>query len=213
MHVHTAFSRDAVNTPRMMIKRIKKLGLDGIAIVDHDTLEGYRRFGKHLKKANVIVIPGIEIKTKLGEIGAFFIEEEIKEKSPEGILEEIKDQGAISFLPHPTSVRRGFKKLELAKKVDLIEVFNSRNIFPFENERAKKLAKSLGKGVTAGSDAHFPWEIGRAYVEVEDLEDLRKGKVRIFGKLTPCLVHLLSPGVKICTSLGIKQNLLRLNSY
>ncbi len=59
-----------------------------------------------------------------------------------------------------------------------------------EIEEAKAIARKHDIAVAAGSDAHFPWEIGRAGIEIapfstsqEFLENLRQAQ--IFGRRTP----------------------------
>ena len=64
-----------------------------------------------------------------------------------------------------------------------IEGFNARSLFKFENLKAQITAKEKNLSMTAGSDAHFKFEIGRAYTEFEG--NLRKAikdkKTKIFG--------------------------------
>jgi predicted metal-dependent phosphoesterase TrpH len=87
----------------------------------------------------------------------------------------------------------------MLKKVDCIEVFNSR-ISQHENLRAQQLASELGHPVLAGSDAHFYFEIGNSGVIVNDcvsdLEDLKKAilkkNTKVYGKLTPVPSQIFS---------------------
>ena len=60
-----------------MIKVAKVKNLDGFAITDHATLKAYRNLKKKAKKENLIVIPGMEIETHIGEVIGLFIENEI----------------------------------------------------------------------------------------------------------------------------------------
>ena len=46
MHIHTMYSRDAFTTPKELVVYAKKRGLDGVAITDHDTIDGLREFSK-----------------------------------------------------------------------------------------------------------------------------------------------------------------------
>ena len=39
-HIHSTYSGDAVNTPKEIIEKSKSLGLDIIAISDHNTVKG-----------------------------------------------------------------------------------------------------------------------------------------------------------------------------
>ena len=40
MHVHTCHSHDGRDTPRSMVQRAAGIGLDGLAITDHNTQAG-----------------------------------------------------------------------------------------------------------------------------------------------------------------------------
>ncbi len=42
MHVHSCFSNDGVGTPQDLIKSLQKRGLQGMALTDHNTIDGYR---------------------------------------------------------------------------------------------------------------------------------------------------------------------------
>ena len=68
---------------------------------------------------------------------------------------------------------------------DALEVFNSRCLLQKCNKMALELARKIGTGITAGSDAHFAREIGRAGI-ITDSDDLRsaiiQGQVGVFGK-------------------------------
>ena len=63
--------------------------------------------------------------------------------------------------------------------MDALEVFNGRNVFPIADQRAMDDAQEFGYGMTAGSDAHTLWEIGKIYVLFEGNfeKSIKKGKV------------------------------------
>ena len=129
----------------------------------------------------------------------------LKETIPSGISVEeaiarIKAQGGLVSIPHPFDPLRGLKldKNDLAKlveKLDLIEVFNARG--PFLRPMAKASAFALEHNLpgSAGSDAHYPFEIGYTYIEMpefdgkdEFLRALRNGV--IFKRRARLLVYL-----------------------
>ncbi len=201
LHSHTDYSKDAITDIKTYLKNASA-SLDAIAVTDHDTMKGYLEIMKRSPK--IMVIPGIEVATDLGDIIGLFLNEEIRSRTAREVIDEIKSQGGLSVLPHPFDIYRGFGNVDFVmKKIDCIEVFNSRSTFAFENKKALEVAKGAGKGMTGGSDAHTPGEIGRAYVEsnASDLEGLRRdillGRAEVKGKLSPPHVHLSSAIAKI----------------
>jgi predicted metal-dependent phosphoesterase TrpH len=124
------------------------------------------------------VLVGAEIKTPLGEITGLFLNEEISTNDPFCVIDAIKDQGGLSVLPHPF---RSFlfshldtqeeMSVNLVKRVDAIEVFNSRTRRVC-NEKARLLAIKMNKPMVAGSDAHFYPEIGNVSVTLPSFENM-----------------------------------------
>lgn len=164
-HIHTKYSYDSLNDPKKVVKIAKKRGLDTIAVTDHDCIRG-AILTKRYEDDEITVIPGIERKTDAGDIIGLNVTESIKSIHWRDVIDEIHSLGGIAVLPHPY---RGHKDiLELAKNVDLIEIWNSRSN-SYDNMRALELAETLKKGVIAGSDAHTYSEIGNAAIFIEYL--------------------------------------------
>ncbi len=180
LHTHSKYSLDGVIDPEKLIKTGIKKGLDGIAITDHDTIKGGLEAKKY-EKDDFMVIVGSEIKTERGEIIGLFLEEEIKSKDVPGVVAEIKEQKGISIIPHPFDVVRKSALQptdEDAKLVDCIEGFNSRCVLQKYNNKAVEFALKHNLTITAGSDAHFAWEIGNAFILAESSgEDELKRKI------------------------------------
>ncbi|HBI72885.1 MAG TPA: phosphotransferase [Lachnospiraceae bacterium] len=157
LHSHSKYSYDSLIEPIKMVKYAKKIGLDGIAITDHDTIKGGVIAQKDNRSDEFTVIVGCETKTEAGDIIGLFLNEELRSRNSLEVIDEIHDQAGIVVLPHPF---RGHNLSEdLIKKVDLIEVINSRSSSE-ANKRAKELALSSLKNSVVGSDAHFLSEIG-----------------------------------------------------
>lgn len=64
LHTHTIYS-DGLVTPEELIKRAKKKGLTGIALTDHDTVDGLPSFLAAGRKYGLPCIPGVELSTEL----------------------------------------------------------------------------------------------------------------------------------------------------
>lgn len=192
LHIHSKYSYDSFLSPERIIKVAKKRGLDGIAVTDHNTVKGGIETLKIEKGEDFQVIVGAEIKTEYGDITGLFLENEIRTSNFEEVIEEIKSQGGLSVLAHP--YRQYKNPEEIVDRVDLVEAFNARSR-KADNARAYELATKFKKPVTAGSDAHFGFEIGRGRTIVNSKVkvELKKGKTEIEGKESSYyLVHGLS---------------------
>jgi predicted metal-dependent phosphoesterase TrpH len=207
LHIHTIRSHDAVTLPEEVIEAVRRRGLDMVAITDHNHLDGALALRE---MAPDMIIVGEEIRTTAGELIAYFLEEWVPPGLPlQETIERLRAQNAFISVPHPFDrLRRGAMHVanpsEILDNVDALEVFNARCIFAADNDRALALARSQGLQMTAGSDAHIAWEIGRAYVEMpppvpgsrvfssrdEFAASLAQG--RVVGRLTPPPIHFFS---------------------
>lgn len=181
LHIHSKHSYDSFLNPEKIIKIAKRNGLDGIAITDHNTIKGGIEALKVNDEEEFQVIVGAEIKTEYDDIIGLFLNEEIRTRRFEEVIEEIKSNGGLSVLPHP--YRKYKFPEEIVDKVDIVEAFNSRSKKE-GNEMAYELAKKFKKPMTAGSDAHLGFEIGRGrtIVNSEVKEALKNGETEIEGK-------------------------------
>lgn len=68
LHCHTRFS-DGSLQPEALVDYAARLGLDCIAVTDHDTMSGVRRAKERGKARGVAVIPGVEVSTLDKESG------------------------------------------------------------------------------------------------------------------------------------------------
>ena len=172
LHIHSQYSEDATGSPKDIIKILQKKGLQGMAIADHNTVEGGLKALK-VKSKEFIVIPGVEISTKDGHMLALNVTENIKRHlSVEETVEKIIDAGGLPVVPHLFRNMSGIKKEKLRNirtKISTIEVFNSCSL-PQTNLKTAKIAKEYGLGGTGGSDAHDPIYAGYAYTTVDNTD-------------------------------------------
>ncbi len=189
LHVHTRFSRDAINSFPDVNAACARLGLDGYAVCDHDTIEGLRAH----KPDGLVIVPGLEVSAR----GAHILCLDPVEVVPSRLsiietVEKIHTQGGTAVLAHPRALPRSFVSLRGAGEAgfDAVEVANAAQIpFGLVMSWNRDLARKLGLPETGGSDAHFPETIGRSYTVVEsesrDPEDviraIREGRTRVFG--------------------------------
>ncbi len=188
MHTHTLYSNCSNMKPEVILKTAKKRGLNGIAVTDHNTIKGGLAVKRLNNDKNFEVIVGAEIYCDKAEILGYYLNEEIKPGKVEEVVEKIHEQGGIAVVSHPFTHALIRKKLEFDVKkikIDGVEVFNARNIFASENEKALALAKKYNLSQIGSSDAHFSYEIGRGYTlfEGDFREAVRKRKTRAEGGL------------------------------
>jgi predicted metal-dependent phosphoesterase TrpH len=200
LHCHTYHSSDSLMLPEQILRACKQRGIDRVAITDHNSLTG--ALETHALDPECVII-GEEILTTEGEILGYFM----KEESPEGlppmeVVERLKDQGAVISISHPFDLTRGcrwsMETLEsLSLHIDALEVFNARCWNDQPNRQAAKLADEFNLHATAGSDAHAPIEVGRAYLHMpsfSDAESFRQSlaAASVMGRRSHPSVHMLS---------------------
>ena len=203
-HIHSRYSYDSIMEPRKIVETYRRNGYDIISITDHDTIKGSLEAREYQKEYGIKVLIGEEITTDVGDIIGINLKNEIKSGAFSEVLQEIKQQGGISILPHPYKGHRLTD--ELLSKIDLIEGYNSRASKEL-NEKAVQLAKKWHKPVVAGSDAHFRGEIGSARTILNnspDWEDIRnallEGDIKTSCLTNPgywILLSQMSRGVKM----------------
>ncbi len=199
-HSHTIFSKDSLTTPHQFLSACRKKSIERVVITDHNTIQGALRC-RHLDPERVIV--GEEIMTQSGELLAIFVQEELPSGLPAlEAIARLRQQNAFISVSHPfDQYRSGHWKLpellEIAPLVDAIETFNARCIFPESNRQAQAFARQHNLPGTVGSDAHAPFELGRACLRMPRFEDRQEllealRQAQPILKLSPAWVHLFS---------------------
>jgi predicted metal-dependent phosphoesterase TrpH len=205
MHVHTCYSADSNLQLEDIIQTVKERRLDGIAVTDHNEIQGALRL-KQLAPFPVIV--GEEIMTEDGEIIGYFLDEIIDPGLPLlDTIAQIKEQGGLVAAPHPfdrlrTSALKRNKLKIIADQLDLVEAFNSRIVFNQDNQLAQSFAEKASLAKIAGSDAHTKPEIGASWIEIETFvgasDFLTKAQhATIIAKKSSIMVHVETKAKKI----------------
>lgn len=204
LHAHTIYSPDSLVSLEDFLAACRRKGLDRVAVTDHNTIEGALRLKE---KAPELILIGEEIRTREGEVLAYFIEREI----PKGLplmetIERIREQGGVVALPHPCDRARGSAVGRRTAEaviplMDAVEIFNARCVFPGDNACAAALADRFHKPGFSGSDAHTVWELGRAWTALPPFEDAEGFRQALFHarpnrRLSPFWVHLCSTWAK-----------------
>ncbi|MBR0423436.1 MAG: PHP domain-containing protein [Clostridia bacterium] len=166
-HIHSVFSGDARSEPIDILIQAQKIGLDAIAISDHNEIKG-SRLARSIP-GDIIVVPSIEISSEKGHILGLGVDEIIpKGLSAVETVDRIHDAGGLAIVPHPFSYYRHglFCKVDTNLSVDGIETKNARYIFGYSNKQAENLAMNKPLATLGASDSHFLESIGDAYTEV-----------------------------------------------
>jgi predicted metal-dependent phosphoesterase TrpH len=170
LHLHTRFSFDASITPKYVADSLNANSLiKGVAITDHNTLEGYtyvRRFAAAYP--DVVVIPGVEVGTVLGDIIVLGVTEKpVYWASLESVIDFAKARDGVLIVPHPY---RGGGIRDAAKRIPnglgAIEVLNPDSTEE-ETRMAENLAKTANLPGVGGSDAHHVHQMWKAYTEID----------------------------------------------
>lgn len=216
LHVHTDHSHDGRDSIEKIIESAIAKKLDGIAICDHNTMEGSDAAREYVADNHLplTIIPGIEVSTSKGHLLLLGVEEGIEEGlSPEETIriarqkENERNGTVVIIAPHPFHpFRHSIGNFCTHPEIDAIEVFNSRYFSGAANRIALRKAASNNITTVAGSDAHSADCVGLATLEVEVevetetakkpeqetiLKQLKKGKVRLKScERTPFYVYL-----------------------
>lgn len=196
LHVHSRYSLDSLISPNELILYAKRAGLNGVAVTDHDRLDGASRIAK---ETDFLIVPGMEIST----LGGHVLGLNVRDAVPRGLsvdetVDRIHHAGGIAVACHPTAFFKGSLRKNVNSKFDAVEVINSA-AFPFSYcaSRSEKIASQLELPRVAGSDAHYGPEIGSAHTLVEaepNVDDIinaiRKGLCRPMGKPIPLAMRL-----------------------
>lgn len=66
LHIHSHFS-DGIYSPTKLVRLAEEKGLGGLALTDHDTVEGNTEFMDALSSSEIVGIPGVEVSTEYQE--------------------------------------------------------------------------------------------------------------------------------------------------
>jgi predicted metal-dependent phosphoesterase TrpH len=198
LHAHSELSHDGRDPVEMLLEQAQAVGLDALAVTDHDEIDASLRAAELADDYGLIGIPGMEVTSADGHVLAIGVESAVPAGLPFAeTLAEIRDRGGIAVVPHPfqssrSGVAANISGDELAD-ADAIEVYNSRLLTGRANRKAEKFARVNDRPMTAGSDAHIAEMVGQAVTRVgaDDrsvqgiLDAVRAGKTSVEGKRTP----------------------------
>jgi predicted metal-dependent phosphoesterase TrpH len=213
LHVHSSYSFDCKSDVGAVIRTARDRGLDGVAIVDHDTVEGGVE-GMALAPHGFLVIPGMEINTEIGDLVGLFLKDKVgAERDPHAFIAGVHAQGGIVFMPHPLRYGHPLDESVLSE-IDALEGFNARSarvrrVDPKYGEPGiRALAEGYRLPTIAGSDAHVLRHIGRGrtIIPAQTAEEVKaqilKGRTILAGRRVHPLAVLAGRVGQICFQKG-----------
>lgn len=174
LHIHSIYSHDATTTVRAILKQAVDVGLNVIAITDHDEIRGSLEAQQLAPQYGIEIIPGAEVSTSDGHLVALFI----KELPPAGMtvtdtLIHIGEQGGIAIAPHPFNNLPNSLSMEAVlgalinpRAKAVLKGIETHNMGTQNFDRvAQKLSIYLPLAKIASSDAHIYWAVGAGRTE------------------------------------------------
>ena len=166
LHCHTTAS-DGVVSPEDLVEIARRLGLDVLAVTDHDTINGALRARDYALAAGagVDVIVGMEVTTRRQDhIVGLFLERPLRIfRTVPDTVDEIHAQGGLAIVAHPflglpSSISAGRLRAALRRcQFDGIEVENPYmrkgaldRLAAFLHDHSESVGAPIG-----ASDAHF----------------------------------------------------------
>jgi len=173
-HCHTKFSNDNWLEPLDLVRRARELGLDGLAVTEHHSIEASESVARIGQEEGLLVLRGVEISTDHGHLLVFGLSDDswniwgrnnyipLRE-----LIERANALGAICVPAHP------FRDIGLPSLLDAVldldgiaavETHNGGNL-DHVNELAMTASGILGLPGLGGSDCHKRNAVGRCATE------------------------------------------------
>lgn len=137
---------------RATLEMARLRGLDGVAVTNHD-------FFRPETLVSDACVPGIEISTTQGHLLVVGPEPPTRtvagELTPQQAVDLAHERGCVAIVAHPF---RNSSLREVDAAFDAIELNGKR---PEHRRKIEEIARERELPVVGGSDAHFPFEVGR----------------------------------------------------
>jgi len=214
LHTHTIYSYDGTASVPAVLKRAKQVGLNILAITDHDEIQGALKALELAPNYGIEVIPGIEITTAEGDLLALNITEMVERgQSLTDTVLKVGELGGFCIAPHPMAGGFGMKSLsaysimkalrnrDVASVLIGIETYNATALDRMSNHYAHILGEHLGIAKFGNSDAHVAEAVGLGATEFEGhtskdlLRAIRRRKTSVHKKKEWTSVRILGSWV------------------
>lgn len=184
LHIHTGrYSACSNINPYALIGRAKQVGLDGIAITEHNMIWQEDKKRELIARAGgLVILFGVEVNVKKSEETmhsktgehylAFWNHQNppplVHEYMDEQLLfKSVHDAEGVVIVAHPFRFNPQFaRKFQAPYPINAIEV-KSTNIDDEGQKKALELSEKMGLCPVAGSDAHSLRSVGKFYTEFQ----------------------------------------------
>lgn len=169
-HTHTLYSNDNYLDPVVLVRRARELGLDGIVVTEHHSVEASEPVERIGREEGLLVLRGVEVSSDRGHIMAFGVADDGWNVWGRNnyiplmpLIERVEELGGICVPAHP------FREVGLASLLEGIldltgisgvETHNGGNL-ESDNDLALRAAASMKLPTLGGSDCHKEEAIGR----------------------------------------------------
>lgn len=202
LHCHTVASIDGLISYQSLLRTARAIGLDAIAVTDHDTVQGALAARELARRSDsetrLEIIVGEERTLDDGShLIGLFLQEAIRARSLPEVLQEVDGQGGLCLIPHPFRkkdglLRNGLEPLRhFEGRTGGFEYFSAKCSYE-ENRRAADLLRGTHLGPFVGSDAHYECDLGESINEIsisgtaDVSNDWRTGVREFLARKAPC---------------------------
>ncbi|WP_123533764.1 CehA/McbA family metallohydrolase [Halosimplex salinum] len=166
LHLHTRPFHNPRGAPtafdpygaKLMAATARNRGLDGLALTNHDYSVPY-------SNADPVFVPGIEVTTRHGHVLVVGPDPPRRTHNqkphPADVVEDAHERGCAAIIAHPF---RDSTVMKVDAPFDAVEI-NGKH--PERKPNIDRIAEERGIPVVGGSDAHFPFELGRVHTLVD----------------------------------------------
>jgi len=167
LHAHTRFFHGFGAGPtafdpigaHLLALSVRWHDLDGVALTNHDY---YTPFDVG---SRIQAIPGIEITTTAGHVLVVGPAPPCRtvpgELTPTEAVTLAHDNGCAAIIAHP------FRRSRLRESEADFDAVELNGKHPDDIERVRELSDVLALPIIGGSDAHYPFEAGRAFTRID----------------------------------------------
>ncbi|HWQ28091.1 MAG TPA: CehA/McbA family metallohydrolase [Dehalococcoidia bacterium] len=184
LHNHTRDgSIDAVTDPDLLVEVARARGLDGVCITEHG--KARTPLAEALRKRHgFLVLSGMEVSTELGDLLVFGVDAIPRALiTARQVCDFVRANGGVVVAAHPyrwdlspkpwigpRDPDLTIEKALAAPLVGLVDAMEAANGWAtaLDVDFTREVARRAGLGVTGGSDAHGPNEVGRCFTVFED---------------------------------------------